>query len=141
MADVMQLAGRCVVLLDELVMFPRQLTDERFEAFLSFIQSLTKAAAVVPHALIIGLLPESDAEARGARGKEALLRLEKVSGRVQSPWLPASGDETCETIRRRPQGQSVSLPGQAAGAQDGTVQLPAAALEDAVRGQLRSPAL
>ena len=107
MADVMQLAGRCVVLLDELVMFPRQLTDERFEAFLSFIQSLTKAAAVVPHALIIGLLPESDAEARGARGKEALLRLEKVSGRVQSPWLPASGDETCETIRRRPQGHSI----------------------------------
>ena len=34
-------------------------------------------------------------------GVEALLRLEKVFGRVQSPWLPASGDETYEIIRRR----------------------------------------
>jgi hypothetical protein len=101
MADVMRLAGPCVVLLDELVMFARQLTDDRFEAFLSFIQSLTEAAAVVPHALIIGSLPESDAEAGGARGKEALLRLEKVFGRVQSAWLPASGNETYEIIRRR----------------------------------------
>ena len=101
MAEAMRLAGPCVVLLDELVMFARQLTDDRFEAFLSFIQSLTEAAAVVPHALIIGSLPESDAEAGGARGKEALLRLEKVFGRVQSAWLPASGDETYEIIRRR----------------------------------------
>jgi len=100
-ADVMRLAGPCVILLDELVMFARQLADERFEAFLSFIQSLTEAAAVVPHALVIGSLPESDAEAGGARGKEALLRLEKVFGRVQSAWMPASGDETYEIIRRR----------------------------------------
>src|SRR5436190_2141731 len=69
--------------------------------FLSFIQSLTEAAALVPHALVIGSLPESDAEAGGVRGKEALLRLEKVFGRVQSPWLPATGDETYEIIRRR----------------------------------------
>ena len=34
-------------------------------------------------------------------GEAALLRLEKVFGRVQSPWLPASGDETYEIIRRR----------------------------------------
>ena len=31
----------------------------------------------------------------------ALRRMEKVFGRVQSPWLPASGDETYEIIRRR----------------------------------------
>src|SRR5260370_36230926 len=81
-------------------MFARQLSGERFEAFLSFIQSLTEAAALVPHALIIGSLPESDAEAGGERGKEALLRLEKGFGRVQSPWLPATGDWTYEIIRR-----------------------------------------
>ena len=99
--DVFKLAGPCIILLDELVMFARQLSEERFEAFLSFIQSLTEAAALVPHALVIGSLPESDAEAGGVRGKEALLRLEKVFGRVQSPWLPATGDETYEIIRRR----------------------------------------
>jgi predicted AAA+ superfamily ATPase len=56
---------------------------------------------MVPRILIIGSLPESDAEAGGERGKAALRRLEKVFGRVQSPWLPASGDETYEIIRRR----------------------------------------
>jgi uncharacterized protein len=101
LVDVMKLAGPCIILLDELVMFARQLPDERFEAFLSFVQSLTEAAALVPHALIIGSLPESDAEAGGMKGKEALLRLEKVFGRMQSAWLPASGDETYEIIRRR----------------------------------------
>jgi hypothetical protein len=101
LVDVLKLAGPCIILLDELVMFARQLSEERFEAFLSFIQSLTEAAALVPHALVIGSLPESDAEAGGVRGKEALLRLEKVFGRVQSPWLPATGDETYEIIRRR----------------------------------------
>jgi hypothetical protein len=101
MVEVFRLAGPSVILLDELVMFARQLDDARFEAFLSFIQSLTEAAKMVPGVLIVGSLPESDAEAGGARGREALLRLEKVFGRVQSPWLPASGNETYEIVRRR----------------------------------------
>ena len=101
MVEVFRLAGPSVILLDELVMFARQLDDDRFEAFLSFIQSLTEAAKMVPGILVVGSLPESDAEAGGARGREALLRLEKVFGRVQSPWLPASGNETYEIVRRR----------------------------------------
>jgi hypothetical protein len=101
MVEVFRLAGPSVILLDELVMFARQLDDIRFEAFLSFIQSLTEAAKMVPGVLIVGSLPESDAEAGAARGREALLRLEKVFGRVQSPWLPASGNETYEIVRRR----------------------------------------
>ncbi|HEV2334230.1 MAG TPA: DUF499 domain-containing protein, partial [Stellaceae bacterium] len=101
MVEVFRLAGPSVILLDELVMFARQLDEIRFEAFLSFIQSLTEAAKLVPRILIVGSLPESDSEAGGARGREALLRLEKVFGRVQSAWLPASGDETYEIIRRR----------------------------------------
>lgn len=101
MVEVFKLAGPSIILLDELTMFARQLDDDRFEAFLSFVQSLTEAAKMVPGILIIGSLPESDAEAGGERGKAALRRLEKVFGRVQSPWLPASGDETYEIIRRR----------------------------------------
>ena len=101
MVEVFKLAGPCVILLDELTMFARQLDDVRFEAFLSFVQSLTEAAKMAPGVLVVGSLPESDAEAGGERGKEALRRLEKVFGRVQSPWLPASGDETFEIIRRR----------------------------------------
>jgi predicted AAA+ superfamily ATPase len=90
-----------VILLDELVMFARQLDDARFEAFLSFIQSLTEAAKIVPGVLVVGSLIESAAEAGGQRGVDALLRLEKVFGRVQSAWMPASGNETYEIIRRR----------------------------------------
>ncbi len=82
-------------------MFARQLDDDRFEALLSFVQSLTEAAKMVPGVLIVGSLPESRAEAGGPRGEAALLRLEKVFGRVQSAWLPASGNETYEIVRRR----------------------------------------
>jgi predicted AAA+ superfamily ATPase len=101
LVELFKLAGPSVILLDELTMFARQLDDERFEAFLSFVQSLTEAAKMSPGVLIVGSLPESDAEAGGDRGKAALRRLEQVFGRVQSPWLPASGDETYEIIRRR----------------------------------------
>jgi predicted AAA+ superfamily ATPase len=101
MVEVLRLAGPTVILLDELVMFARQLDDARFEAFLSFIQSLTEAAKLVPGVVIVGSLIESKAEAGGPRGEAALLRLEIVFGRVQSAWLPASGDETYEIIRRR----------------------------------------
>lgn len=101
MVEVLRLAGPSIILLDELVAFARQLPEDRFEAFLSFIQSLTEAAKMVPTALVVGSLPESDSEVGGQKGREALLRLEKVFGRVQSPWLPASGDETYEIIRRR----------------------------------------
>jgi Protein of unknown function (DUF499)/Swt1-like HEPN len=101
MVEVFRLAGPSVILLDELVMFARQLNDARFEAFLSFIQSLTEAAKMAPGVLIVGSLIESGPEAGGQRGLEALVRLAKVFGRVQSAWLPASGDETYEIVRRR----------------------------------------
>jgi predicted AAA+ superfamily ATPase len=101
LVDLFKLAGPSVILLDELTMFARQLDDARFEAFLSFIQSLTEAAKMVPDILVVGSLPESDMEAGGERGAAALRRMERVFGRVQSPWLPASGDETYEIIRRR----------------------------------------
>lgn len=101
MVEVFKLAGPSVILLDELVAFARQLPDDRFEALLSFIQSLTEAAKMSPGALVVGSLPESDSEVGGEKGKAALLRLEKTFGRVQSPWMPASGNETYEIIRRR----------------------------------------
>lgn len=101
LVELFRLAGPSVILLDELTMFARQLDDDRFEALLSFIQSLTEAAKMVPGILIVGSLPESNAEAGGVKGEAALLRLEKIFGRVQSAWLPASGDETYEIIRRR----------------------------------------
>src|SRR6185369_12772104 len=82
MVEVFKLAGPSIILLDELVAFARQLPDDRFEAILSFIQSLTEAAKMVPGILIVGSLPESDLEAGGDKGVQALRRLQAVFGRV-----------------------------------------------------------
>lgn len=101
LVELFRMSGPALILLDELVAYARQLTDDRFEAFLSFVQSLTEAAKMAPGVLIIGSLPESDLEAGGEKGVAALRRLQTVFGRVHSPWLPASGDETYEIIRRR----------------------------------------
>ncbi len=101
LVELFKLSGPALILLDELVAYARQLPDDRFEAFLSFIQSLTEAAKMAPGVLIVGSLPESDLEAGGEKGVKALRRLQTVFGRVHSPWLPASGDETYEIIRRR----------------------------------------
>jgi hypothetical protein len=101
LVEVFRLSGPSVILLDEVVAFARQLPDDRFEALLSFVQSLTEAAKMVRGILVVGSLPESAAEAGGEKGVQALRRLQAVFGRVHSSWLPASGDETYEIIRRR----------------------------------------
>ncbi len=94
-------AAPCLVLLDELVAFARQLRDVPYDAFHAFVQSLTEAAAAAPRAMVVGSLPESGVEAGDEQGRDALARLEKIFGRVQSAWTPASGVETYEIVRRR----------------------------------------
>jgi hypothetical protein len=100
---VLKLTGKpSLILLDELVVFVRQLAGERYNAHLSFLQSLTEAAAQVPNAMIVGSLPESDLEAGGTeKGIETLRALEKLFGRTQSAWQPAQGSETYAVVRRR----------------------------------------
>lgn len=99
--ELLKAGAPCLILLDEVVAYARQLDGTYFESFLTFFQSLTEAAKAVPGALVIGSLPESDSEAGGAGGAEALRRLEKIFGRIQSSWAPATGIETYEIIRRR----------------------------------------
>ena len=94
-------AAPCLILLDEVVAFVRQLRGLDYDAFHAFIQSLTEAAAAVNGAVVVGSLPESGAEVGDQQGRDALQRLEKIFGRVQSAWTPASGIETFEIIRRR----------------------------------------
>ena len=72
-----------------------------YDGLISFFQSLTEAANAVPGVLVVGSLPEGGAEVGNERGREALLALEKVFGRIQSAWTPAQGTETFEIIRRR----------------------------------------
>jgi predicted AAA+ superfamily ATPase len=97
----------CVVLIDELVAYIRQFPDVQplsggtFESNLSFIQSLTEAAKLVPNAVVLASLPDSHTQAGGLQGVKALTALEAVFGRVQALWKPVATEEAFEIVRRR----------------------------------------
>ena len=98
---ILRNAAPCLILMDEVVAFAHQLRGLEYDAFHAFIQSLTEAAAAVQGVVVVGSLPESGAEVGDEQGIDALRRLEKIFGRVQSAWTPASGIETFEIVRRR----------------------------------------
>ncbi|MGD1210120.1 MAG: ATP-binding protein [Candidatus Acidiferrales bacterium] len=97
----------CVVLIDELVAYVRQfpegqtLSGGSYDSNLSFLQALTEAAKLVPTAILLASLPESDVEAGSQRGAAALRALEKTFGRVQALWKPVATEEAFEIVRRR----------------------------------------
>lgn len=97
----------CVVLIDELVAYIRQFQDGQslsggsFDSNLSFVQALTEACKLVPKAILLGSLPESEVEAGSQRGVAALRALEKTFGRIQSLWKPVATEEAFEIVRRR----------------------------------------
>ena len=72
-----------------------------FDANLSFVQSLTEAVKPVERAILVASLPASQIEVGGSGGQEALTRLKQTFSRVESPWLPASQEESYEIVRRR----------------------------------------
>lgn len=97
----------CVILVDELVAYIRQFPDGQnlsggtYDSNLSFIQSLTEALKLVPTAVLLASLPESDVEAGSQKGVAALRALEKTFGRVQALWKPVATEEAFEIVRRR----------------------------------------
>jgi predicted AAA+ superfamily ATPase len=104
---LLETAAPCVVLIDELVAYIRQfqegqpLSGGSFDSNLSFVQALTEACKLVPNAILLGSLPESDVEAGSQRGVAALRALEKTFGRVQALWKPVATEEAFEIVRRR----------------------------------------
>ncbi|MCX8207304.1 MAG: DUF499 domain-containing protein [Methanothrix sp.] len=107
--------GPCLILIDEWVAYARQLHDlsdlpaGSFETQFTFAQTLTESAKLVDRTLLVVSLPASDSsgaraddtEVGGIRGREALERLRNVIGRIESPWRPASAEESFEIVRRR----------------------------------------
>lgn len=97
----------CVVLLDELVVYIRQFVESQalsggtYDSNLSFIHSLTEAVKLVPNAVVLASLPESDSQAGGPRGISALKALEAVFNRVQAIWKTVTPEEAFEIVRRR----------------------------------------
>ena len=107
LTELVRSAAPCVVLIDELVAFIRQLElDKRyvagtFDSNLSFVQGLTEAMKSVPNAILLASLPESELEAGGTLGQSALNSLEKYFARVESVWKPVGAEEAFEIVRRR----------------------------------------
>ncbi|WP_313540530.1 DUF499 domain-containing protein [Sphingomonas sp.] len=99
-------AAPCVILVDELVAYVRQfgpgekLTGGTYDSNLSFVQALTEAVKLVPNAILLASLPESEIEV-GHRGAKALRAMEKTFGRVQALWKPVATEEAFEIVRRR----------------------------------------
>jgi len=100
-------AAPCVILIDELVAFIRQLELGKqfkagtFDSNISFIQALTETMKAVPNAILLASLPESELEAGGNMGKQALNSLEKYFARVENVWKPVGTEEAFEIVRRR----------------------------------------
>jgi predicted AAA+ superfamily ATPase len=107
LCDLLAKFAPCVVLLDELVVYIRQFVESQpisggtYDSNLSFIQSLTEAAKLVPNAVVLASLPESDNQAGGPRGISALKALEAVFNRVQALWKTVAPEEAFEIVRRR----------------------------------------
>jgi len=100
-------AAPCLILIDEWVVYARQLYDVTglpggsFDANLSFAQALTEAAKATPQTLVVATIPASDTETGGEGGREAAVRLKNIFARVESPWRPADTEEGFEIVRRR----------------------------------------
>ncbi len=100
-------AAPCVILIDELLAFMRQLELEKefkagtFDSNISFIQALTEAMKLVPNAILLASLPESELEVGGTMGQRVLNSLEKCFARVESVWKPVASTEAFEIVRRR----------------------------------------
>lgn len=107
LTDLISKYSPCVILIDELVAYYRQLPDDNsiaggsLGANLSFIQALTEAVKSVPRAVVLASLPESEAEAGDIRGQRALERLGKIFDRVQKGWKPVGPEESFEIVRKR----------------------------------------
>lgn len=105
--DLLAQFAPCIVLIDELVAYVRQfaegvtLSGGSYDTNLSFVHSLTEAVKLVPNAIVLASLPESELEAGSQRGVAALRTLEKTFGRVQALWKPVATEEAFEIVRRR----------------------------------------
>ncbi|MCC7078886.1 MAG: DUF499 domain-containing protein [Acidimicrobiia bacterium] len=112
--------GPTLILIDEWVAYARMLWGKddlpggTFDSHFTFAQSLTEAARAAPRTLLVVSIPASagpsgpagetigsEIEIGGEGGRQALKRLKNVIGRIESPWQPATAEESFEIVRRR----------------------------------------
>ena len=80
--------GPCVILIDELVAYVRNVPGSAADSIYTFVQTLTESVRRSENAALVVTLPESDIEAGGEAGAQALARLDHILGRIESVWQP-----------------------------------------------------
>ena len=107
LAELFELAGPSLVLVDELVAYARNLVGRddlpggTFDAVMTFVQALTEAAKRSPRTLLVASIPESETEFGDQAGRRAQERLEHTFGRLEAIWRPVTPAEGFEIVRRR----------------------------------------
>lgn len=105
--DLLEQFGPCLIIIDELVAYARNLYGVRdlpagsFDAVMTFIQSLTEAVRRSSDSMLLVSIPASDIEIGGEGGQRALETLSKVIGRIEAVWKPITATESFEIVRRR----------------------------------------
>jgi len=99
--------GPCLIIVDELVAYARnlygvdRLPAGSFDSIMTFTQSLTEAVRRSSESVLLIALPESDIEIGGEAGRAALETLAHIVGRIESVWKPITATESFEIVRRR----------------------------------------
>ena len=91
--------GPCVILIDELVAYWRNEVDS--ERVYTFLQALTQSVSASKDAALVVTLPESQEEAGGERGMQALETLGRLFARIEAIWEPLAVNQAFEVVSRR----------------------------------------
>ena len=91
--------GACVILVDELVAYWRNAVNS--DSVFTFLQALTQSVSASENVALVVTLPESQEEAGGERGREALDTLERLFARIEAVWEPLAVSEAFEVVSRR----------------------------------------
>ena len=93
--------GPSLVLIDELVLYLRNLLPDQYDFAYTFIQNLTQAVSARKNVSLVVTLPQSRQEAGDDRGERILDTLQSIVGRIEAIRAPISTEEAFEVVRRR----------------------------------------
>ncbi|BAF59044.1 predicted ATPase [Pelotomaculum thermopropionicum SI] len=105
--EIFQKSGPALILIDELLEYIVKANRvEKVERItqgqtLAFLQELSESVAASEKTALVLTLPASILEHYDEEAEKALAQLQKVSGRVESIYVPVEGMEVYEVIRKR----------------------------------------
>jgi predicted AAA+ superfamily ATPase len=105
--DLLFQFGPCLIIVDELVAYARnlygagRLPSGTFDSVMTFIQALTEAVRRSQESMMLISIPESNIEIGGEAGKKTLDTLAHIVGRMEAVWKPVTATESFEIVRRR----------------------------------------